>query len=89
MRDKVSMTMVNSFRAMIVRRRGNSLWRQSGRQPMSIRDSIRRLAYDENGAALIEYTTLIGIVIVVALSTILVVGGWVGNQWTMLLGLFP
>jgi len=48
---------------------------------------VRRLAEDEYGAALIEYTVLIGILIVAVLTTIIAVGGWVSGSWTTLNGL--
>jgi pilus assembly protein Flp/PilA len=75
------------FRAMIMRRLGDSPWLRRG--AMSVRDTMRLLARDENGAALVEYTTLIGILVVAVIATILGVGGWVSGQWTTFLGLLP
>jgi len=44
----------------------------------------KRFAADEEGAALIEYTVLIGILLVAVIATIVGVGNWVNNQWTTL-----
>jgi pilus assembly protein Flp/PilA len=55
---------------------------------MSFRDFVR-LARDEDGATLVEYTTLIGILVVVVIGTIISVGGWLSRQWTTVLGLLP
>jgi pilus assembly protein Flp/PilA len=45
---------------------------------------VRRLGKDEEGAALIEYTVLLGILVVAVIATIIAVGGWVNNRWTLL-----
>ena len=44
----------------------------------------KQFAADEEGAALIEYTVLIGILLVAVIATIVGVGNWVNNQWTTL-----
>jgi len=41
-----------------------------------------RLAADESGATMVEYTILIGLITVVAIALIAGVGGWVRNIWT-------
>ncbi len=43
--------------------------------------AVKRLGPDEEGAALIEYTVLLGILLVAVIATIGWVGGWVGGQW--------
>jgi pilus assembly protein Flp/PilA len=43
---------------------------------------VRRLAKDEHGAALIEYTVIIGILIVAVLGLVIAVGNWVNGIWT-------
>ena len=43
-----------------------------------------RLRRDEDGAALIEYTVLLGIMVVAVIATIIAVGGWVNGKWTTL-----
>ncbi len=45
---------------------------------------IGRLRRDEDGAALIEYTVLLGIMLVAVIATIILVGTWVGGKWTAL-----
>ena len=45
---------------------------------------IQKLGRDEDGAALIEYTVLLGILVVTVVATIVAVGGWVNGQWTTL-----
>jgi len=43
-----------------------------------------RLKRDEDGAALIEYTVLLGILIVAVIAIIVAVGTWVNGQWSAL-----
>jgi pilus assembly protein Flp/PilA len=45
---------------------------------------LRKLANDEEGAALVEYTVLLGIMLVAVVATIGLVGGWVNAKWTAL-----
>ncbi len=45
---------------------------------------LRKFAKDEEGAALIEYTVLLGILVVAVITTIAAVGTWVNTQWTNL-----
>ena len=45
---------------------------------------IGELKRDEDGAALIEYTVLLGIMLVAVIATITLVGTWVSGQWTAL-----
>ena len=45
---------------------------------------LRNLKRDEGGAALIEYTVLLGILVVAVIATIVAVGGWVNARWTAL-----
>jgi pilus assembly protein Flp/PilA len=42
---------------------------------------VRRLGNDEEGAALIEYTVLLGILVVAVIATIVAVGVWVNGKW--------
>jgi pilus assembly protein Flp/PilA len=52
-----------------------------------MRNSMRlmeRLARDEEGAALVEYTVLLGIMLVAVITTIGLVGGWMSTKWTAL-----
>jgi pilus assembly protein Flp/PilA len=45
---------------------------------------VKRLVKDERGAALVEYTVLLGIMLVAVISTIVLVGGWVNTKWMAL-----
>jgi pilus assembly protein Flp/PilA len=47
---------------------------------------LKAFAKDESGAALIEYTVLLGILVVTVIATIVFVGGWVDGKWTALKG---
>jgi pilus assembly protein Flp/PilA len=49
-------------------------------------NAVRCFATDEEGASLIEYTVLLGILLVAVIVTIVAVGGWVNNKWTLLNG---
>ncbi|TGQ38339.1 Flp family type IVb pilin [Mesorhizobium sp. M00.F.Ca.ET.216.01.1.1] len=49
----------------------------------------RQFRDDENGAAMVEYTILLGIITVAVIATIILVGGWVSGQWTGLYALLP
>jgi pilus assembly protein Flp/PilA len=50
---------------------------------------VRRLGKDEEGAALIEYTVLLGIMLVAVIATIVLVGQWITTQWTTLQTTLP
>jgi Flp pilus assembly pilin Flp len=50
---------------------------------------LHRSVRDDGGAALIEYTTLLGTLIVGVLFVIIAVGIWMSGQWTTLIGLLP
>ena len=50
---------------------------------------VQTLRRDEDGAALIEYTVLLGILLVAVIASIVFVGGWIGTQWTTLSGTLP
>jgi len=45
---------------------------------------LDRFEQDEDGAALIEYTVLLGILLVAVIAIIVFVGGWVSGQWSSL-----
>jgi pilus assembly protein Flp/PilA len=50
---------------------------------------FRRLGKDEDGAALIEYTVLLGILLIAVIATIGLVGTWISGQWTALNAALP
>lgn len=45
---------------------------------------IKKLGKDEDGAALVEYTVLLGVMLVAVIGTIVLVGGWVNTKWAAL-----
>ena len=45
---------------------------------------IKRIAADENGTALMEYTILLGILVIAVIGIISALGTWVGAQWKAL-----
>ena len=45
---------------------------------------VRRFRKDEIGAALIEYTVLLGILVVAVIALIIAVGNWVNGKWSAL-----
>ena len=49
-----------------------------------ILELVRQFRKDEEGAALIEYTALIGILVAAVLATILAVSVWVNREWSAL-----
>jgi len=50
---------------------------------------LQKLSRDEDGASLIEYTVLLGILLVAVIATIGLVGAWVSGQWTSLQSQLP
>jgi pilus assembly protein Flp/PilA len=53
---------------------------------MKARKLVYRLYKDEEGAALIEYTVLLGILLITVIATIALVGTWINGKWTALQG---
>jgi pilus assembly protein Flp/PilA len=51
--------------------------------------ALRKFQKDEEGAALIEYTVLLGILLVAVIATIVSVGSWISGQWTALNASLP
>jgi len=51
-----------------------------------IQDTARALWKDEKGAALIEYSLLIGFIVATVVLAVIAVGGWVSGRWTTLRG---
>jgi len=47
-------------------------------------NKLRQLGKDEQGAALIEYTVLLGILVVAVIAIIVAVGVWVNGKWSAL-----
>ena len=42
---------------------------------------LRSLHKDESGAAFIEYTVLIGVILAVTIATVALVGTWASGRW--------
>jgi pilus assembly protein Flp/PilA len=51
--------------------------------------ALKKFGKDEEGAALIEYTVLLGILLVAVIATIGLVGTWINGEWTALQGALP
>jgi pilus assembly protein Flp/PilA len=47
---------------------------------------LNQVRTDEEGAALIEYTVLLGILLIAVIATIGLVGKWINGKWTALQG---
>jgi pilus assembly protein Flp/PilA len=47
-------------------------------------DALKRFAADEEGTALMEYTILLGILVVAVIVIIEGLGTWIGNKWCVL-----
>ena len=50
----------------------------------SVMKVLNQLKSDEDGASLIEYTVLLGILLVAVIVVIGAVGNWINNEWTAL-----
>jgi pilus assembly protein Flp/PilA len=50
---------------------------------------VKSLIADEEGAALVEYTVLLGIMLVAVIATIISVGSWVNIKWSALNAALP
>jgi pilus assembly protein Flp/PilA len=49
----------------------------------------KRFRREEDGAAMVEYTVLLGILTVAVIATIILVGTWVSGRWTALNAALP
>jgi pilus assembly protein Flp/PilA len=52
-----------------------------------LRGFFARLRKDEDGASLIEYSILIGLISALAVGSIFAMGTWVASQWADLLAI--
>lgn len=48
---------------------------------MGMRKLIEKFTREEDGAALIEYTVLLGIIVATVIVTIGLVGTWIDTRW--------
>ena len=51
---------------------------------LAVKRFVRKFVKDEKGAALIEYSVLIGIITATVIALVISVGGWVNGQWVTL-----
>jgi pilus assembly protein Flp/PilA len=56
---------------------------------MRLFELLKRLGNDEDGAALLEYTVLLALLLVATIGTVTLVGGWITGKWTTLNGALP
>lgn len=49
----------------------------------------RQFRNDDNGAAMVEYTILLGMITVAVIASIIVVGTWVTGRWVALTTALP
>ena len=49
-----------------------------------LKSYVSRFKKDEDGAALIEYTVLLGILLIAVIAIIGAVGTWISHEWTAL-----
>ena len=49
-----------------------------------LKSYVSRFEKDEDGAALIEYTVLLGILLIAVIAIIGAVGVWINGEWTAL-----
>jgi pilus assembly protein Flp/PilA len=54
-----------------------TLWDQS-------KTVVTEFKKDEGGAALVEYTVLLGLLLIAVIALIAFVGGWLSGQWSAL-----
>lgn len=47
-----------------------------------MRNIMKQFRDDENGAAMVEYSILIGIIAAASIVAVIAIGGWVGSQFT-------
>ena len=52
-------------------------------------DIANRFRADEDGAAMVEYTILLGIITATVITVVIGVGLWVSGEWTALCGVLP
>jgi pilus assembly protein Flp/PilA len=60
------------------------LKRNKGKDMKKLMTIARQFRDDEEGAAMIEYTVLIGLITAGVILMIVAVGGWVTTEWTAL-----
>ena len=51
---------------------------------LAVKRSVRKFVKDEKGAAMIEYSVLVGLVTAAVIGLVISVGDWVNIQWSAL-----
>ena len=51
---------------------------------MKVETDLHTFIADEGGAAFIEYTALLGVILAVGILVLSAVGNWANNRWTAL-----
>ena len=51
---------------------------------LAVKRSVRKFVKDEKGAAMIEYSVLVGLITAAVITLVITVGGWVNEQWSFL-----
>jgi pilus assembly protein Flp/PilA len=64
-------------------------WCFEGSNMKTLANIASRFREEEDGAAMIEYTVLVGIITVAVVAMIGFVGVWVTGKWTALCGALP
>ena len=50
----------------------------------ALRNLVKRLKQDEDGASLLEYTVLLALILIATIGIIAAVGGWINGKWAAL-----
>jgi pilus assembly protein Flp/PilA len=56
---------------------------------MKLKTLFTNLRQDESGAAMVEYTILLGILAAAVVATVILVGTWISGRWTAFEALLP
>jgi pilus assembly protein Flp/PilA len=65
---------------------GRSLEKDGGSLMSKALKLLNQVRKDEEGAALIEYTILLGIIAVAVIGFATTISGWINTQWSTLCG---
>ena len=57
--------------------------------PRKQKKLLFRLAGDEDGASMVEYTVLLALITAATIGAVTLVGGWIGGQWAALNAALP
>ena len=55
----------------------------------SLKNIASKFAKEEDGAAMIEYTVLLGLIAAAVILMVIAVGGWILQEWTAFNGALP